>query len=395
VAGSCGTPRALVDAMAAAADHWTALRLVTPYLYEPLAVFGRAGAPFRFLSLHPTPVWRDVDPAFVDLRPLPFSAYSRVFGTSLPIDVAVVQVTPPGADGRVSLGPSVGSVLGAIGAAALVVAQVNPQVPYIHGDGQLCPDARWLLVDAESALIEAPAGARNAALDAMGANAAALVENGSTVQFGVGAAPAAVTTALSGHRGLVLHGGLCTPEVAALMDAGVVQGEAVAAELVGDRAVFEWADHHPALRLVAPARSHGAEALGSLDRFVAVNSVVEVALDGSANAEHLNGRRVSGPGGLPDFVSAALRSPGGRSILALPASARDASRVVETLAAGTTTLPAWMADAVVTEHGVALLRDLDLAERASTLVDVADPRFRPALRPPRTAERRSDPERGG
>ena len=379
VSGSCGTPVAVVESMAQNHDRWHDIRVVTPYLYEPLALFEHAGRPFRFVSLHPTPVLRDLEPSAVELRPLPFSAYMSVFGRGLDVDVALVQVTPPGADGRVSLGPSVGSVLGAVESARLVIAQANPAVPYVFGDGELTPDERWHVVDAESELVEAPTGASTPALTAMGRAAAALVEDGSTVQFGVGAAPAAVAAALSEHRGLRLHGGLCTPELAALIDGGVIIGTAVAAELAGDRALFGWADRNPSLHLVAAARSHGAAALAAHERFVAINSVIEVALDGSANAEHLSGRRVSGPGGLPDYVTAALRSPAGRSLVALPSTARDVSRIVARLAGGTTTLPAWSADTVVTEHGVAELRHRSLRDRGDALIAVADPRFRSEL----------------
>jgi acyl-CoA hydrolase len=254
-------------------------------------------------------------------------------------------------------------------------------VPYTFGDGELDVDDIDVLVEISSPLVEGPNLRDSQVMLTLGETAAALIESGSTVQFGVGAAPSAIAAALRDRSGLHLHGGMFTPECAGLVDGGAVQGTAVAAELMGGRSLFDWVDHNPAVRMVGASSSHDVESLAGVERFVAVNSVIEVALDGAGNAEVVDGRAVSGPGGLPDFAQAASRAPHGRSIVAVPSTADRAgvSRIVADLHPGTVTLPAWLADVVVTEHGVASLRHRSRRERAAAMVAVADPRFRAAL----------------
>jgi 4-hydroxybutyrate CoA-transferase len=383
VAGSCGEPRGLVEAMAATRSRWRELRVVLPYLLEPLALFAHSGRPFDFVSLHPTPALHRLSASSsLETVPMPYSRYRTVWGSAgIDLDVAFVQVTPPGRHRLCSLGPSVGSVVDAVAAADLVIAQVNPRVPYTFGDGELDVDGLDVLVEMTTPLVEGPVTRESQVMRAIGEAAAALIEPGSTVQFGVGAAPSAIAAALRDHAGLRLHGGMFTPECAALVEGGAVRGTAVAAELIGGRSLFDWVDHNPAVRLVGASSSHDVEWLAGVERFVAVNSVIEVALDGASNAEVINGRAVSGPGGLPDFAQAASRAPHGRSIVAVPSTADRAgvSRIVAGLQPGTVTLPAWLADLVVTEHGVARLRHRSRRERAAAMVAVADPRFRAAL----------------
>ena len=152
------------------------------------------------------------------------------------------------------------------------------------------------------------------------------------------------------------------------------QGVCVAAEVVGDADLFAWVDRNPTVRLVAASTSHGIPTLVETGGLVAVNSALEVDLTGAANVEHGEGGHVvSGPGGLPDFAVAALATPGGRSIVALPSTSAsgDRSRIVEQLSCPRPALPAYLADRVVTEHGVARLRGLPLRERRRALLAVS------------------------
>ena len=384
VGSSCGVPVGFVDAMAGAADRWRRLEIVVGYLFEPLALFRRAGRPFVFRSLHPTTVWRGLRPDCVELVPMRFGDYPYAVGPGGPSapDVAVVQVTPPDRDGRCSLGVNVGSSIDAVRAAPLVIAQVNPRVPYTYGDGELHTTDIDYLVDIESELVEAPAGRPTAATEPIAALVAAEIPAGATIHLGIGALPAAVLDALSHREPLGLHSGTFTAGCAALVDRGVIGSHGayscVAAEALGDRALFDWLDRNPKVRFAGAGFTHQVTRISAIERFVAINSAVEVGLDGALNGETAAGRLVSAPGGLPDFVYGAFNSPGGRSIVALPATTATGSRIVHRVE--TVTLPPALADRVVTEHGVARLRGQSPARRIDELIAVAAPDWRAELR---------------
>jgi 4-hydroxybutyrate CoA-transferase len=196
-----------------------------------------------------------------------------------------------------------------------------------------------------------------------------------------------VLAALRNRRDLGLHGGLVSDEVADLHEAGVLTGARkshdpgtmVCTAALGAPRVYGWAGRCPDLRFAPVSYTHDIRVLGRIDNFVAINSVLAVDLFGQANAEMLAGRQVSGTGGLLDFVRGARLSRGGRSILALPATAGGgkASRIVAHFGEGdVVSCPRADADVVVTEHGIARLRDKSVDERALALIAIADPAFR-------------------
>jgi acyl-CoA hydrolase len=167
-----------------------------------------------------------------------------------------------------------------------------------------------------------------------------------------------------------------------LYEAGVIEGPMVAAEVVSTPRMMRWVDRNPAVLMAPASYSHGAGALAGQPRFTALNSTVEVALDGACNSEMVGGEIISGPGGAPDYAFGASVSSGGRSIMALRSTAgRGAvSRIVPSIEPPKpVTLPAYLADVVVTEHGAAEVRGLPLAERARALAAIADPAHRQAL----------------
>ena len=194
---------------------------------------------------------------------------------------------------------------------------------------------------------------------------------------------------LHDRRDLGLHGGLVSDGVADLHEAGVLTGARkshdpgimVCTAALGGPRVYDWAGRCPALRLAPVGYTHDVRVIGQIDNFVAINSVLSVDLTGQANAEMLGGRQVSGTGGLPDFVRGARLAKGGRSILALPSTAGGrSSRIVPCLGeSDVISCPRADADIVVTEHGVARLRDKSVDERAEALIAIADPAFRDGL----------------
>jgi acetyl-CoA hydrolase len=288
-------------------------------------------------------------------------------------DVVLVQVSPPDAAGRCSLGVSVGGLVDAVGTAPLVIAQVNASAPYVYGDGELDLDDIDLLVEADMPLVGMSDGSPTPVLDAIATHVAGEIGDGATVQIGVGRVPGAVLAALEQHRGLRLHGGMFTSGCRRLVVSGAVEGVCVAAEVMGDAELFAWVDHNPAVRTVSARTSHGLGTLLALPRVVAINSALEVDLAGAVNGEFGDdGRLVSGPGGLPDFVNAALATADGTSVIALPARSGDGERrrIVASLD-GRVTLPAFLADRIVTDRGVARLRGRSLPERREALEAIA------------------------
>ena len=373
IGSGCSVPLALVDGMNDARERWREIRVVIGYLIEPLTIFG-AAAPFTFTSVHPTPALSTLDAASVDLVPMRYSDHPRMFGDGGPLqpDVALVQVSAANAHGRYSLGVSVGAVVDAVRSARLVIAQVNEHSPYTLGEGELDRRDFDLLVEANTPLVELTEGEASARLQTIAGHAAAEIEDGSTIQIGVGRLPTAVLDALSGHRDLVVRSGLFTAGCQRLVERGVITGACTTAEIMGDAELFAWVDRNPAVRMVGPRTSHGLAQLLSLPKFVAINSALEVEETGALNSEiGDDGRVLSGPGGLPDFVVAALSMDDGRSVIALPSASSDGTirRIVPRV--DHVTLPAHLADRVCTEHGVARLRGLSLGDRRHALRAIA------------------------
>lgn len=393
VAPTCSVPTTLVDAMTAARDRWRRIELITDYLLEPLSAFDHPGAPFHLTSLQPS---RAVEPmrAAGALSTVP-AAYSQFFsmvrpGGPHPADVAIVQVSEPGPEGRFSLGVGVGANVEILRSAPLVIAEVNPNMPYTFGAGEVERDEIDLLVEVDHPLIELVAPEPDETALAIGRHSASLIEDGAVLQFGIGAVPESILAALGDRSDLGMHGGMIGDTVIDLVEAGVMTGagknvdrhKMVVAAVLGSRRSFEWSHRNDAILTVPSSYSHGAVALSTVERFVAINSALTMAADGSVNTEVAGSRVLSGPGGQPDFALGAAVSPSGLSIIAMPSTAAGGtrSRLVPELAAGTsTTVPRYLVDAVVTEFGVARLRGLPLEQRPAALAEIAHPDFRDEL----------------
>jgi acyl-CoA hydrolase len=390
VSGGSATPKVIDQAMAAERHRWSTLDLVCDRLVEPLAVFDFPNEPFRLVSLQPSPAvdtMRNAGALTSDAGP--FSRFGELMSSagSWPIDVAIIHVSPPGPEGRYSLGVSVATPLAAIAEASLVIAQVNPRMPYSYGAAELDPDEIDLLVDAESELVETVRRPPDETALVIGTLVASVVSNGATLQLGVGALADAVMMALVDHTDLAIHSGMISDGVIDLQASGAITGAShplfpghiVTGLVGGTRAAFDFIDHNPVVVMAPAAVTHGQKLLTSLGGFTAINSAVEVAIDGSANGEMIGDRVVSGPGGAPDYALAAATAPGGRYIVALPATASSGrrSRIVDRLAAGApATVAGQYVSTVVTEFGVASIAELSGQDRAEALLSIAAPAFR-------------------
>ncbi|MGH7391115.1 MAG: acetyl-CoA hydrolase/transferase family protein [Candidatus Rokuibacteriota bacterium] len=388
----CGEPAALVAEICRQADRLRDLTLIGGIHLGDYPFARPEAAALRYATWHMSPRLEDARRrgrvTFVPLRYFDLVAAFAPGGAWAP-DAVLVHCAPPDRHGYLSLGVAVGVALPAARRAPLVIAQVNPRMPRTRGNGGLHRSQVDCWVEVDAPLYEYPPPAITDVERAIGRRVAALVPDGATVQVGVGAIPQAVLEALDGHRDLALHSLLVDASVT-LVERGVVtcaakslhRGRMDVAEAMGTRRLFDFVHDNPAVNMESSAWVHDPDVVARLDRFVAVNSGLEVDLTGQVTAESLGARQVAGIGGQFDFVLGASRSRGGAAIVALPSTGRDgaASRIVARLGPGAAvTAPRFLVDRVVTEHGAAELRGHDERERAAALIAVAHPRFREEL----------------
>jgi acetyl-CoA hydrolase len=305
------------------------------------------------------------DAGVLDIHPHPYSQLAALIrARRIPCDVALVQVSPPNARGEYSMGLGVDYLLPAIEAARAVVAEVNARVPWTHTERLFRKEDFALLVDSSREPAAAPAARAGKAEADIARHAAAFGPDGATLEFGLGMLPDAVCAALRDRKSLKVHSGTVGDGVADLLKAGAVTG-VDCAMLIGTRKLFDCARDNPAVQLRSTEYTHEARVLASLKKFVAINSAVEVDLTGQVNAEVAKGSYLGAVGGALDFIRAANHSPGGVSLLLLPAG-----RIVKTLS-GPVSTPRSEAGIIVTERGAADLRGCTLRERERRMLSIS------------------------
>lgn len=304
----------------------------------------------------------------------------------VPVDVLLLQVAPGSAPGRYSFSLAQEYLTCALEQARVVIAVCNDQAPRTAASRELQDSDIDVLVPASFVPLEMASQPASEVEQRIARNVASLIEDGDTLQFGLGSVPDATLAQLHDRRHLGIHSGLLSDRAADLIAAGVATGErktrdtgiAVSGVLMGSQRLFRLAHDNPTVRLCDTRYTHDVEVLSSLHRFTAINSAVEVDLSGQANAEVARGLYVGAVGGSLDFLRGAAHSPGGKPILALPSTAGGRSRIVTRLD-GPATLPRSDAGFVVTEYGIADLRGATLRQRRQRLLDIAHPEHRAAL----------------
>jgi len=320
----------------------------------------------------------------IDFRPMSYSGIHRHLGCAATrLDTAVVQVAPPDAAGMCSLGPAVEFMPTVLARVGRRVGIVNPNVPRLPGSVSVPFETFHSIAHSHAPLATYEVGTASADAARVVAHLAPLIPHGATLQTGLGKIPSQLLEALTGHRELALHTGMLSDATLRLDAAGALRrGDAILTPVaVGGEAFYRRLHELPGLQFAEVGHTHAAAVLGSLTKFHAVNSALEVDLLGQVNAETLAGRYVSGPGGLPDFAAAAHRDPQGLSIIALPATdGGTTSRIVAHLGPrAPVSVPQHAVDVVVTEYGAALLRGQPLDERVRRLCAIAHPDHRAAL----------------
>lgn len=326
-----------------------------------------------------------------DYTPVFLHEVPRLFRSRrLRVDVALISTTPPDEKGYCSLGVSVDVVKAAVECANVVVAEVNPRMPRTHGAGFLHVDDIDFFVLNDAPLLELAVPEPDEASRRIGALCASLVPDGATLQLGIGEIPNSVATALRGKRDLGLHSEMLSENVIDLVESGVLTcrrktlhpGKAVTTFCMGTRRLYDYVDDNPFFEFLPTEFVNDPVVIAKNDGMVSINSALQVDLTGQVCADSIGAQFYSGIGGQVDFIRGAARSRGGRSIIALPSTAKGGrvSRIVPTLTegAGVVTTRADV-DTVVTEYGIAELKGRTVRERALALVSVAHPDFRKDL----------------
>lgn len=390
--GGCAVPRALVEALLQRADELRDVELVhlhseapAPYVAPEMAAHFRHNALFIGANVREA-----INAGRADYTPVLLSQVPRLFKSVLPLDVALIQVSPPDAYGFCSLGISVDCAKPAAEAAGTVIAQVNPRMPRTLGDSFLHVSRIDYLVEAEEALIEVTAPPADEIALRIGEHVASLVEDGSTVQMGIGSIPNGVLSQLGHHRHLGLHTEMFSDGLLELVERGVLDnsaktyhpGKAVASFVIGTRRLYDFVHDNPMVEMHPVTFTNDPAIIARNARMVAINSAIEVDLTGQVCADSIGHRFYSGIGGQLDFVRGALASPAGKAIIALPSTARGGavSRITTRLqpGAGVVTTRGDV-QYVVTEYGIADLYGRTIRERARALIDIAHPAFREEL----------------
>lgn len=325
-----------------------------------------------------------------DYIPVFLSEVPRLFRQKiLPLDVALLHVSPPDRHGYCSLGISVDVARAASDSARILIAQINPNMPRTHGDGLIHVSRLTAMVECNDPIVEHHPSPLSDTERAIGRHVASLVEDGATLQMGIGAIPDAVLAALGSHRRLGIHTEMFSDGIIDLVEKGVItgeakkihQGEIVAGFAIGSRRLYDFMDDNPVIRMLDIAYVNDTAVIRRNPQVTAINSALEVDLTGQICADTLGCKQYSGVGGQMDFIRGAALSDHGRPIIALPSvTGRGESRIAAMLkpGAGVTTTRAHI-HYIVTEYGVAMLYGKSLRQRAKALIEIAHPSHREAL----------------
>lgn len=308
----------------------------------------------------------------------------------LPIDVALIQVSPPDPHGYCSLGTSVDIARAAVDSAKIIIAQVNSRVPRTHGDGFLHVRKIDYLVAEEAELPEVDYSAKTSdAIRQIGRNVASLIEDGATLQLGIGSIPDQVLQNLDGHKNLGIHTEMLSDGIIPLLEKGVINnsmkkinvGRSVTGFMVGTRRLYDFVDDNPQMRVMDIAYVNDTSVIRRNPGATAINSAIEIDLTGQVCADSIGTYQYSGIGGQMDFIRGASLSEGGKPIIALPSvTSKGESRIVSFLKQGAGVVTTrghvhW----VVTEYGIVNLFGKNLKQRGKALISIAHPNHRESL----------------
>jgi 4-hydroxybutyrate CoA-transferase len=393
VHGAAATPTTLLEAMVGRTDL-EAVELFHLHLSGPCSFAEpRCKHMFRSNSLFTGPALRlPIREGRADYVPVFLSDIPALFrNRRIPLDVALLQLSPPDQHGNCTLGPSVDAAKSASESAPILLAEINEQMPRTHGASVVPFERVTAFVHTNRPLHEAQCAAPTPVESQIGEHIAGLIEDGATLQMGIGAIPDAVLARLGNKHDLGVHTEMFSDGLIPLLEAGVVNncrkavhaGRTVTSFISGSRALFDFVNDNQLVQFYPCDRTNDTSLIRQNPRVCAINSALEVDLTGQVCADSIGHSIYSGIGGQMDFMRGAVLSPGGKAILALPSTAKagQLSRIVLALkpGAGVVTTRGHV-DYVVTEYGAVQLHGLSLRQRAEALISIAHPDFRAELR---------------
>lgn len=392
VGHACGEPQTLIEALVARSSEFKDVEIVHMVAMGP-AKYAQPGQEksFRHNALFVGGSTRKaVEEKRADFTPCFFSEIPRLFKNNiLPVDVALIQVTPPDEQGFCSYGVSADYTKTAAECAKIVIAQVNNCLPRTGG-ASIHLDAIHFIVEQDEALIELKPPKIGDIEKAIGENVAGLIPDGATLQLGIGAIPDAVLLFLTDKKDLGIHSEMFSDGVVVLAEAGVITnrkktinpGKFMAAFLMGTKKLYDFVNQNPDVELQSVDYINDPYIIGQHENMISINSALQVNLMGEVNAEMIGPKQFSAVGGQVDFIRGASRSLQGKSIIALPSTAAGGkiSRITCELDRGAAvTTSRNDVHYVVTEYGLADLRGKSLRERAKALIAISHPDFRDSL----------------
>jgi 4-hydroxybutyrate CoA-transferase len=389
----CAEPEALVEALmrrAPAVRNVEIVHMMTmgvaPYVAPEMAGHFRHNAVFIGANVR-----QAINEGRADYTPIYLSEIEELFESgAMPIDVALVEVSPPDSHGYCSFGVGVDTTLTAARCARHVIAQVNNFMPRTYGDSFIHVSDIDVAVESSRPLCELNKPVITDMHVAIARNVAGLIEDGSVLQTGIGGIPDAVLPFLTDRKDLGIHSELVSDGAIPLIEAGVITGarknfkprKIIVGFILGSKKIFDFVDNNPIFEFHPTAYTNDPALIARNDRMVAINSALQVDLTGQVCSDSIGNQFYSGIGGQVDFLRGASRSKGGKPIIALSSTAKAGtiSRIVPTLSPGAGVVTSrGLVRYVVTEHGVAYLHGKSIRERAKALIEIADPKYQAEL----------------
>lgn len=390
--GNCSTPQKFIAALCDRASELYDIELVqvlsigkTDHLWPQVAGHIRVNS--LFISHN---VREAVNSGLADFTPVFLSEIPYLFRSGrLPLDVAVIHVSPPDEHGYCSYGVEVGVTKSAAESAKIVIAEVNPNVPRTLGDSFIHVNRIDYLIKVDYELPELTPEPASEVQNQIAQHIAPLIPNGATLQTGIGGIPDAVLRQLHGHQDLGIHTELFSDGVMQMIEAGVVTnaaktihpGKVVAGFALGSRKLFEYIHDNPVIEMHPTEYVNDPYIIAKNDKMISINSAIEIDITGQVCADTIGYKFYSGVGGQVDFIRGASRSKGGKAIIALPSTAKGGiSKIVPALKPGAAvTTSRNDVHYVATEYGVADLFGITVAERVKALANIAHPDHRDEL----------------
>lgn len=389
---AAATPIHLVDALTKRGHELKAVELISIHTEGPAPYLAKEFEDsFLVNTFFVGPNTRKaVSEGLANYIPVFLSEIPKLFKSGLmPIDVALVQVSPPDKHGYCSIGVSVDISNAAIDTAKYVIAQVNENMPRVHGNGIIHVNSINAMVECHDKLFEMELKAPTAVETKIGNFIAEIVEDGATLQTGIGGIPNAALAALKNHKDLGMHSEMFSDGIIDLVECGVLNGrkkvrqwgKIVAGFCIGSRKLYDFIDDNPVLEMRDISYVNDTSVIRTNPKVTAINSAIEVDLFGQICADSIGARQYSGVGGQVDFIRGASLSEGGKPIIALPSVTKTGeSKIVPFLKAGASvTTSRAHVHYVVTEYGVAYLYGKNLRDRATALIRIAHPSHRENL----------------